>query len=141
MACLNQGLPIVETDAVERRAGASFLACDCSRKQAGATLSMSKLGGSRSQAVVCPMKRLQQSWSWRQSSNSVTPATVRRGQSGVTFTGRLPRGGENGTPFEPSPNQGNTGDSSGAPAANRPVLNPSRLSLPSPPPLASVDTS
>eukprot|EP00956_Cyclotella_meneghiniana_P016691 scaffold26545_cov25-Cyclotella_meneghiniana.AAC.2 len=34
--------------AVDRRAGASFLACDCSRRQAGATLS--KLGGSRRQA-------------------------------------------------------------------------------------------
>eukprot|EP00956_Cyclotella_meneghiniana_P033554 scaffold97030_cov40-Cyclotella_meneghiniana.AAC.1 len=107
MACLNQGLPIVETVAVERRAGASFLACDCSRKQAGATLS--KLGGSRSQAVgllrceiiegfchttpVAPQKLVGTGSSRggrRQSSNSVTPATVRHGQSGVTFTGRLP---------------------------------------------------
>eukprot|EP00956_Cyclotella_meneghiniana_P040471 scaffold196404_cov66-Cyclotella_meneghiniana.AAC.4 len=44
------------TVAVERRTGASFLACDCSRRQAGATLS--KLGGGRRQAVVCPIRRL-----------------------------------------------------------------------------------
>ena len=43
-------LLIVVTVAVDRRIVASFLACDCSRRQAG--VARSKLGGSRRQAVV-----------------------------------------------------------------------------------------